>query len=97
MHVAARDGRSEAAKILINNGANVDAVDEVSMKYLLYHMLVMCPLQSRCNHLPLQLLNHFNIAITFILRIINYNSNYFFDIAIIITTCRMYIFLHDNK
>ena len=97
MHVAARDGKFEVAKILINNGANLDAVDEVSMKYLLYHMLVICQLQSHCNLLPLKLLNHINVTITFTSTIINYNSKFFFTIAIIITTCRIYVYLHDKK
>ena len=53
MHFTARHGKTEVAKVLINNGANVNAVNEVSIKYSLYYMLRMCPLQPQCNQLPL--------------------------------------------
>ena len=36
LHYAAQYGETEVAVLLINNGANLDAVDEVSSKYLLY-------------------------------------------------------------
>ena len=36
LHYAAQYGETEVAVLLINNGANLDAVDEVGIKYLLY-------------------------------------------------------------
>ena len=48
------NGMTEVATLLINSGANIDTVTKVSIKYLLYYILVMCPLQSQCNQLPLQ-------------------------------------------
>ena len=45
LHYAANDGKTEVALLLINNGANLDTINEVSIKYLLYYILVMCPLQ----------------------------------------------------
>ena len=34
LHYAARNGRTEVATLFINNGANVNAVDKVSIKYI---------------------------------------------------------------
>ena len=36
LHYAAQYGETEVAVHLINNGANLDTVDEVTIKYLLY-------------------------------------------------------------
>ena len=47
-------GNTEVATVLINSGANLDSVNVVSIKYLLYYNLVMYPSQSQCNQLPLQ-------------------------------------------
>ena len=35
LHFAIKNGMTEIAKLLINNGANIYAVNEVSIKYLL--------------------------------------------------------------
>ena len=53
LHYAAMDGKTEIATVLIKSGANLNTVSKVSIKYLLYYILVMCPLQSQCNQLPL--------------------------------------------
>ena len=54
LHMAARNGNSDIAKILLDQQANPNAIDKVSIKYLLYYVLVMCPLEPQCNQLPLQ-------------------------------------------
>ena len=77
MHWAAISGNIEVATLLINNGTNLNAVDEVSIKYLLYYILVMCLLQCQCK---------FHIIITSTSAVINYN--YYSTITIIIITCR---------
>ena len=41
LHVAARDGKTEVAAVLIINGANPNAIDVVSIIYLVYYILVM--------------------------------------------------------
>ena len=90
MHYAARDGKAEVVTLLIKSGANPDAVNNVSIKYLLYYNLVMCPLQAQCNQLPLQItiLDHFNVIIAFTSTIVNYNYYNISTIIVIITTCR---------
>ena len=42
LHKAAENGNTEVVTYLIDKGANPNAVDEVSIKYLLYYILVMC-------------------------------------------------------
>ena len=93
MHYAAHIGKTEVATFLINNGANLDAVDKVSMKYLLYYILVMCPLQSQYNQLLLQLLYYFNIIIKYTSTTINYNYSYFLQLQLSLLV-EMHIQLH---